>query len=490
MKKVLALVLCLAMVLSLAACGGSEEEQKPADNGGAAATEAPATTDAPVAAEAPEPTEEVSPYPIIKDADGNIPDLGGIEVIWRDWWSPEEPAAPTNEYEEARDEYRAWAMETYNFTLKQKAIGDWGTNPQDFVDYATTGGDEYYIFTQRPDSAIVNALYQGLCFDLASLDCLDFSEEKFQKTGVYELYTVGDGVYGMYAGDSEPRTGCFFNKRVLADAGIDANYIYELQDAGEWNWENCEKIMATVQRDIDNDGVIDVYGMTNNTSNFYKRAAFSNNGAFVKKENGQFRYALNDADTLSGLNWAQDMVTKYDLVTVAAPADAQWDYYKTAFQNGDAVFSFDDAYMVQSGEFKDMEDIGFACFPKGPDAADYTDVECNNVCVIPSCYDAEKAWKIAFAWNVFTDPVPGFEDYVGWKSGYYSAFCDTESVDKSCAIMVKNVQHAYHSVIPDLKEGEEFTWNLGAWNTIAAAEEAARGVWTAYVENANNLANK
>lgn len=37
----------------------------------------------------------------------------------------------------------------------------------------------------------------------------------------------------------------------------------------------------------------------------------------------------------------------------------------------------------------------------------YVNYAKDNVFVIPSCYDEDKAWKLAFAYNLYTDPVPG-----------------------------------------------------------------------------------
>lgn len=45
---------------------------------------------------------------------------------------------------------------------------------------------------------------------------------------------------------AEPRKGVFFNKRLLNDAGVDPEEIYDLQAKGEWTWEAfealCEKL--------------------------------------------------------------------------------------------------------------------------------------------------------------------------------------------------------------------------------------------------------
>ena len=42
-------------------------------------------------------------YTVITDENGDPIDLGGMDIVIRDWWSGD-PAEPTNDYEEARDE--------------------------------------------------------------------------------------------------------------------------------------------------------------------------------------------------------------------------------------------------------------------------------------------------------------------------------------------------------------------------------------------------
>ena len=168
-KRIVALASVAAVTMT--GCGGGAETSAPApeaDNTETADAEEEAEPEAEAEAEE---EEEVSPYTVITDENGDPIDLGGIEIIIRDWWSGD-PAEPTNDYEEARDEYREWIQETYNFTIKQTAISDWSSTPADFVDYATTGGDEYYAFILRDDPAITSAMATGLMYDLSTLDCL------------------------------------------------------------------------------------------------------------------------------------------------------------------------------------------------------------------------------------------------------------------------------------------------------------------------------
>ena len=140
------------------AAGETPDNTQPAEtNADAPATEATAE-EAPAEDAGEEVAEsDYDPYQVITDDAGNPIDLGGMEIIIRDWWSGD-PTEPANEYEEALQDYRDFIHETYNFTIKQQAMSDWGSTPTYFVDYATTGGDENYIFTLRDDPAITSAM--------------------------------------------------------------------------------------------------------------------------------------------------------------------------------------------------------------------------------------------------------------------------------------------------------------------------------------------
>ena len=116
-KKVIAASLATVMTVGLAACGNEPAPTTGSDT--PSSTEEQSTPEESSSEEqsAPEESsseEEVSPYTVLTDENGNVYDLGGMEIIIRNWWSSAEPAEPVNDYEEARDEYREWIQETYN----------------------------------------------------------------------------------------------------------------------------------------------------------------------------------------------------------------------------------------------------------------------------------------------------------------------------------------------------------------------------------------
>ena len=486
-KRVLAAATAAATAMSLVACGGTTNEVAP-EAQPEVEPEVVEDDTQEVETDVVEEEEEVSPYTVITDDAGNPIDLGGMEIIIRNWWSPEEQPEPTNDYEEARDEYREWIQETYNFTIKEAAISDWGSAPQDFVDYVTTGGDDVnYVFTLRNDPAVVSGMANGLMYDLSTIDCLDFSQQKFQSNRLHEQYGKGDAIYCMYGGLSEARTGVFFNKRLVSDAGIDPDSIYDMQADGTWTWDKFEELMAACQRDTDNDGVDDIYGLTINESVMTDQAVFSNGGSYIGKgDDGKFFYNLESAETQEALEWCVDMYNKFDNHD---PEGAEWDYYKEEFVNGKAAFMVDQEYCGTPGNFLiDMEDeVGFVFFPKGPKYDNYINVWDNNPACIPACYDADRAWKIAFAWNLFTDDVPGYEGYNAFLSTARAGVYDQRSVDETITMMSEPAHGtiAYHAIIPNLSSGSELTWNIVPGADVAAVTEAIAGTWQAYVDEAN-----
>ena len=135
-KKVLAASLAAAMTMSVAACGNNT----PAST--ASTDNTPASTDSTEVVESTESVEEeeVSEYTVLIDpATGKPYDLGGIEVIVRDWFTSADRAEAKTDFEEAQYAYQDWIQETYNFKIHGETIGDWGSVAQYFVDYVTAG---------------------------------------------------------------------------------------------------------------------------------------------------------------------------------------------------------------------------------------------------------------------------------------------------------------------------------------------------------------
>ena len=506
LQRIFAAFMATAMVVGGTACSKSDDKKddnkttttptaeatpeadKPADGNKTGDDETNTTPEA-----TPETTPEATPEVTPEVDDTPAVDLGGMNIIIRDWWSPaldaDYPGEAKNDYEEARNNYRAEVQEKYNFTLREAAISDWGGANSDFVDYVTSGGDENnYIFTLHTDPTTANAMASGLMYDLSTLDCLDFTEDKFERNQLHKQYCSGSSIYAFFPGFSEPRDGVYFNKQVLKDAGIDPNDIYEAQKNGTWTWDMFDEIMGKCQRDLDADGVDDIYGLTLNEGVMTSAAVFSNGGSYIGKDaDGKYFYNLESAETLEALNWCVDMFTKYDQHD---PEGANWDYYQEEWRTGKVAFLVDQEYCACPGNLFESTDfeMGFVMFPKGPKASTYVSAWANNAYVIPACYDPDRAWKIAFAWNVWTNPAPGYEDYNGYLETAANGNFDERAIEETIPMMAE-AEHGivtYHDFVAGIEMGPDLTWQIGANADVTAIVEACRDKWKACIDEANS----
>ena len=110
----------------------------------------------------------------------------------------------------------------------------------------------------------------------------------------------------------------------------------------------------------------------------------------------------------------------------------------------------------------------------------------DDPCVIPACYDAEKAWKIAFAYDLWTEPVPEFEDYATWKVSGYNDFDDTESVDDTVSFLMSHPKTTYNVIVGEINLADDIFYQIKKENTAAQIAETVRSAWQAKLDAVNN----
>jgi multiple sugar transport system substrate-binding protein len=468
-SKLVALLLAMMMIFTLAGCGGEET---------ASSTEPATDVEESTTVEATQETEEV-----VVD-EGPVMDLGGMEIIIGDWWSPEEPAEPTTTREEDTLAYRNMIQEKYNFKIKQVAVTDWGGMQELFTTSVMAEDPAAHVFVLGPDWT-AQPLANGLLYDVSTLESFDFSDSKWNKS-VLEAMKFGDAIYGMAAGMAEPKLGVYFNKRLFEEAGLNPELPYELQASGQWTWAKFEEICQQLTRDYDNDGIVDSHAMASFSIDLIRGATTSNNAKFIDKgSDGKFVNATSDPNFLEALQWVQSLIEKgYEM---PVPQDANWDWFVSAFQDAKVAMTFGEQYKV--GTWANMtDDWGFVLCPIGPKMDNYAAYFSDNVAVIPSSYDQETAEKIAFAYNLWTAPTPGYEyDDEGWKDSYYTRFRDARAVDEtlnmmytSAEPMVEYMHYVYGTSFGD------FAWNIyGLVQTPAEKIEEVNGMWKTLIDDAN-----
>ena len=477
-KKYAAAFLAATTVLgSLAAC------KTDADVVDTKATQPPVTE---------EPGKDKDPDPTPTPAATPIPDrdLGGAAYIIGDHWSPEEPAAPKNAQEEATLKYRQEIFAKYNFTMQSKTVAGWGEMTDTCVNSITAGEPAANIF-ELDYRFVAKPMANGLFYDLATLDEFDFSEDKWNKA-VTELMTKGDSIYGMRAGKSEPRGGVIWNKRLFEEAGLDPDLPYDLQASGDWTWSKFEELCATLTRDTNNDGVTDIYATVSQGAEAMNCLALSAGQDFVMKdENGNLYNNTTNKAFLDAIDFAVSLYNKgYEM---PQPEGSEWNYFQPAFQEGKAAMQFNQEYMCQNAQMYGdaMEDsVGFVMPPKPDGQENYKSYVCDNIAIIPSCYDAETAGNIAFAYNVYTMATPGYDDPNDWKEQYYSHFDDERAVDETIVKFNDGVSTTFlnQTLVAGLDAviGPDFLWKYPFADVTPADQAAAiKDSWDAIIAEAN-----
>lgn len=417
----------------------------------------------------------------IDPATGKIYDFGGMEVTYYDWWTnPDAPAASKQQEDEMA--FRAWLEKTYNFKCVKKDLAGWGQNPTEVANFCITGSDKYAVFTIDGRSAL-SGLKANLWADLSKCDNIDWTKKKWTQ-GVIDKLRNGDSFYTFNVGLPEPRTGVFFNKRILQENGIDPELPYDLQKEGKWTWEAFEDLCKKLTKDTNNDGITDQWAMASKNDLWAENILYSNGVKLISKENGKF---VNNAGTDAAME-AWDFVRR-TFTTYQRPQleGESWDYYFAAFQNGEVAFCCEDQYNCQpNGKFNSMkDDYGFVCCPMGPKGFGHvTTIHGTNMVVLPSFYDLDTAKKIMKIIDFYTEEVPGYDDPEAWKEGYWVSFRDERAVNETLQYMLDYPYESIASYVPDLTSAE-MAWNICGGADPLETYERFKDQWQALIDNVN-----
>ena len=462
MKKLSKVIFALAAVCTLTAVGCSKKEGGSSAKGG---------------------SKEYQGVKAQKDpATGKIYDFGGLEVTVYDWWS--NPDAPVvSKQQEDEKAFRQWMMDTYNFKVVQTNLAGWGEHPTEVANYCITGGDDARVFIVDGRSAI-SGLNANFWADLSKIPNVNWSDKKWNKA-VLNVLKNGDSFYAFAYGKPEPKHCIFWNKRILQENGYDPDVIYDLQKEGKWTWAKFEEMCANLTKDTNNDGVIDQYAMASFNSEFTWAALHANGGSIVEQDsNGKYYLNLESDKSMEALNWVKSLFVNYQLPQAEG---AQWDYFKTAFTNGEVAFYVNHEYDAQpNGLLANMkDDWGMACFPVGPngDGKLFT-LNGDNMFVIPNCYSQDKVNKIMKIMDLWTTTTPGYEDEDAWKEGYYAGFRDTRAVDETIQYMMDNSVPWKAWLIPGLNYAP-VSWDICGGRDVAETIEARKPELQATLDEMN-----
>ncbi|MBE5786265.1 MAG: hypothetical protein E7324_01860 [Clostridiales bacterium] len=418
-------------------------------------------------------------------------DFGGKTVKIYTWYSMDRSANPTDE-EADLYAYQDWLQEVYNVKVEYEVPYDWAGSITYLTDFVTAETKDLVIFTM-PMDFIGPAMKNNMI--IAWNDLIDLTAEKWNQ-GTLEFMTTGGKTLGVYSGGSEPRECVFFNKQQLIDANIDPDYIYDLQANGEWTWDKMLEIFAQVQKDIDGDGVIDIWASTGSGDDMAMGAIASNGASFYKLVDGKLEVNINTEEFIEAIEYAKTIRDNYfrRAQTDAEGNTENWDYYKQGFVQGQGVFRFGQTWEGYNGnEAMNADGFEWGCvaFPTGPkvEPGAYKNIVNDNITCIPNVYDAETNKMLAVLYDQWSNPTPGYEDDTeGWIGNKYN-YTDDRAVDETYA-MLRSAEYTVRdyyvftgdknaTVCPDL------LWPIDS-DTAAALVESVLPVFQARADDFNN----
>ncbi|MDR0302435.1 MAG: extracellular solute-binding protein [Treponema sp.] len=430
------------------------------------------------------PKPKKAPASVVK----TIKAMGGVTI--GNWWADYDVNTydPKSDSAERLLEYRKALLKENDIVIREKAVGRYNEMAQLAAVSIMSGKPAAQILVLQPDWALT--LYrQNLLYpvsDNKQVNLTKTSPVNWNKA-VNDVFTFNKKIYGFAAeyGNSEHTAVLVWNKRLFKEAGLDENLPYDLQKSGKWTWDEFLKISKQLTRDINNDGIIDIYAMPRDLSTEILDAFISGNGAMYVGKDAKTGKLFNATNTPAFVEAVQFFLRLRDEgVMMPRPEGSEWDWLIPAFNDGKVAMRLDQQYLTgNNGDLKNMKDNwGMVLPPKGPRAKDYTVFTDENIMVVPSTYNKDQVDAIMWAIEAWLTPVD-----TNWKLALYPMYKDRRAVDETWVLIRDPKLQVWrnHLHVPGLNRGG-IAWEIWYHDGEAAQLiEAVSPQWNALIEDAN-----
>ncbi|MDR2942283.1 MAG: extracellular solute-binding protein [Treponema sp.] len=428
--------------------------------------------------------------------------LKGMNIVIGLWWryydvnaNPPSNQWVSSEYQEKQLDYRKRLLKQYNFTMSEKQIATWDQMPQITATSIMAGKPAATIFVLQPDWAL--ALYrQNLLYPVSTSKVVNWTSTAPVEwnRSVTSAFTFKNGRNNdFYAfkegyGESERATCVFFNRRLFKEAGLDPNLPYDLQKSGQWTWDKFLEIAIKLTRDTNNDGITDIYAMTDDFSTEILDAFVSSNGAMYvdKDKDGMLVNASNRPEFIEALRFYIKLRDAKVMKPKPAGDNTAWNWFIPEFNDGKVAMRIDEQYLTTNDLRNMKDDWGMVLPPKGPKAKNYIVFNFENVRVIPAKgYTKEQIDAIIWAYQAWVTP----PENNNWKLEAYSTYRDKRAVDETLALIrdQKLWQWKYHFHVPGLNRGNIAYEIRHLDGEPAQLVESVSQIWNALIMDANGL---
>lgn len=457
-RKMMAL-LC-ALVLVLAACssgtgtsnngtgnGGNNSANTGANN---SATETPAASNAGNTGE-----EDVYSTPEMDF------DLGGKTIKIVSWWDMTIPEDNPDNIQ--RKKNLEALMEKHNFKVEYVAI-DYGEYQEKVTASLLAGEPIGDIVRLGKTYTVPTLVKQDL---LWPIDEYTKNPVAFNQKVTNEYYTYEGRGYGFTENQANLVQGIFYNRTLMNQLGLKALQDYVNEDS--WNWETFIQVAKEANKDTNNDGKLDTWGLAN--ADLMMHALYSNNTGLTKGD----KQNLDDPATLDALNFVSRLATEQ----VARPTEGgDWTEPGQFFRQGNTLM-YAGALHELSGMQTDMPDyeIGFVPFPKGPNATDYHSAEAlYQALTIPK--SVENPEQLMYIWEKIND-IDSVYEYP--DQGWYEILFANEDDLNNAKMVAPNMIILDHNTFPNLKY-YDFVGELNSGVSVSTVVEKYKSTFQAAID--------
>ncbi len=344
-----------------------------------------------------------------------------------EWYAFPDEALPTASVERMMERFHS-IEQIYNAEFEMLQMTE-----DDVTMLLITGEDTPEMFDTT--AAVAYDLYKSNALaSLNQLSAIDTSNMKWGATNFIQYGNFDGEQYGFYPWHWEfiPQFegAVLFNAELIAKFG--GTHPYELQESGDWNWNNFESELKTYSV---TENETQYYGVIAGDDQMAKAAILSNGGKIIEgdSETG-YTYGLTSEKSVQALDWLKGLkseklwtdggctdFTKQQI----APYHVGPSYYGTVFNPNDET-SVDFAPSA-------LNDYGFITFPTGPQGTE-TDVgafvyRSRRLNYISDISDIESEY-IAHIVNYIFEPLEDSAEE-GWKD-YVKNLIFTENNNDKC----------------------------------------------------------
>lgn len=372
--------------------GERRERRRGASAQPAAATEAPA---AEATAEAT-PTAEPSNATPEKDFD-----MGGRTIKIVSWWDMTIPEDNPDNIQRSKNLKELMAK--HNFKVEYVAL-DFGEYQKKVVASLVAGEPLGDIVRMGKGYMIPVLTKQDMFWPV---DEYTKNENAFNQRMTTEFSQYEGRGYGFSENAGNLISGIFYNRTLMKKLGMKPLQEYVNED--NWNWETFTQVAKEANKDTDNNGKLDVWGLA--SGEFLEMALASNETDLTVDD----KQNLDDPKLLEVFKF----IAKLGAEKVARPTEGgDWQEPAQFFRQGNTLM-YAGADYEANGFKTDMKDydIGFVPFPKGPNATEYHSVE-SNVQFLTIPKKAENPDQLLYIWEKIND-IESIYDYpkqASWRA--------------------------------------------------------------------------